>query len=391
MHTSVALLLELGIVLAVISVLGAWARRASLSPVPLYLLAGLFLGEGGPAPIPAAGEFLEIGAAIGIVLLLLLLGLEFSATEFAISVRRHVSSAGIDLVINSLPGAVAGWLLGLDGAGILALAGVTYISSSGIVARLLNDLRRLGNRETPAVLSVLVLEDFAMAAYLPVLVVVAAGGMWWQAVAGVALAVGAVLMAFAASYRWGRSLGRVIAHPEPEQLMFRVLGLTLIVAAFAELVYVSAAVGAFLVGLALSGEVAERTRAVLGPLRDFFAAAFFLAIGLRVEPMALVPVLPAAALLALISVGTKMITGWYAAARDGVGRRGRVRAGTALIAHGEFSIVIVGLVGVQSSVLGPLVVAYVFILAVLGPLLARLADFGFGGAAVEPARPQGLG
>jgi monovalent cation:H+ antiporter-2, CPA2 family len=374
MHTSAALLLELGVVLTVISILGTWARRLSLSPVPLYLLAGLFLGEGGIAPVPAAGEFLETGASIGIVLLLLALGLDFSVTEFAVSMRRHVPSAGIDLLLNALPGALAGFLLGLDGVGILALAGVTYISSSGIVARLLSDLRRLGNRETPAVLSVLVLEDFAMAAYLPVLVVLASDGTWWQAVAGVLLALGAVLVAFAASYRFGGHLQRLISHPEPEQLMFRVLGLTLIVAALAELVYVSAAVGAFLVGLALSGEVADQARTVLTPLRDLFAATFFLAIGFSVGPAALLPVLPAAAVLSVVSIATKLIAGWYAASRDGVGRRGRVRAGAALIAHGEFSIVIVGLIGVQQSNLGPLVVAYVFILGVAGPLITRFAD-----------------
>jgi monovalent cation:H+ antiporter-2, CPA2 family len=374
MHTSAALLLELGVVLTVISILGTWARRLSLSPVPLYLLAGLFLGEGGIAPVPAAGEFLETGASIGIVLLLLALGLDFSVTEFAVSMRRHVPSAGIDLLLNALPGALAGFLLGLDGVGILALAGVTYISSSGIVARLLSDLRRLGNRETPAVLSVLVLEDFAMAAYLPVLVVLASDGTWWQAVAGVLLALGAVLVAFAASYRFGGHLQRLISHPEPEQLMFRVLGLTLIVAALAELVYVSAAVGAFLVGLALSGEVADQARTVLTPLRDLFAATFFLAIGFSVGPAALLPVLPAAAVLSVVSIATKLIARWYAASRDGVGRRGRVRAGAALIAHGEFPIVIVGLIGVQQSNLGPLVVAYVFILGVAGPLITRFAD-----------------
>jgi CPA2 family monovalent cation:H+ antiporter-2 len=374
MHTSVALLLELGIILTVLSILGTWARRLSLSPVPLYLIAGLFLGEGGVAPVPAAGAFLETGASIGIVLLLLVLGLEFSVTEFAVSMRRHVPSAGLDLLLNAVPGAVAGFLLGLDGVGILALAGVTYISSSGIVARLLSDLRRLGNRETPAVLSVLVLEDFAMAAYLPVVVVLAAGGSWWQAAAGVLLAVGAVLVAFAASYRFGGHLQRVISHRDPEQLMFRVLGLTLIVAALAELVYVSAAVGAFLVGLALSGDVADQARKVLAPLRDLFAATFFLAIGFVVGPAALLPVLPAAAGLSVVSIGTKLITGWYAASREGVGPRGRVRAGTALIAHGEFSIVIVGLVGAQNDTLGPLVVAYVFILAVAGPLITRLTD-----------------
>jgi CPA2 family monovalent cation:H+ antiporter-2 len=174
--TSVALLLELGAILVVLSLLGAVARRLTLSPIPLYLLVGLFLGEGGLSPVPAAGVFLEVGASIGVVLLLLTLGLEFSIGEFAASLRQHVPSAVVDLALNASPGLIAGWLLGLDGVGILALAGVTYVSSSGIVARLLSDLRRLGNRETPAVLSVLVLEDFAMAAYLPVVAVLASGG-----------------------------------------------------------------------------------------------------------------------------------------------------------------------------------------------------------------------
>lgn len=373
MHTPVALLLELGIILASLSVLGAVARRFTLSPIPLYLLAGLAVGEGGIAPVPAAGEFVETGATIGVILLLLTLGLEFALPEFAFGMRRHVPSAVVDLVLNAAPGAVAGWLLGLDGIGILALAGATYISSSGIVARLLADLRRLGNRETPAVLSVLVMEDCAMALYLPVLAVLASGGTWWQAVLGVLAAVGAVLAAFAVSYRWGQHLGRLVSHQDAEQLMLRVLGLTLIVAALAELVHASAAVGAFLVGLTLTGETATRTRAVLSPLRDLFAAIFFLAIGLSIDPGDLLPALPAALALAVVTIATKVLTGRFAAARDHVGRRGQLRAGTALIARGEFSLVIVGLVGTTHDTLGPLVTAYVFILAIVGPLLTRLA------------------
>ncbi|GAA1436455.1 cation:proton antiporter [Microlunatus lacustris] len=374
MHISAALLLELGLILVLLSVLGALARRLTLSAVPLYLLVGLFLGEGGVAPVPAAGAFLETGASIGVVLLLLALGLEFSISEFAVSLREHVPSAGVDLVLNVVPGVVAGLLLGLDAVGVLALAGVTYVSSSGIIARLLADLRRLGNRETPAVLSVLVLEDFAMAAYLPVLAVLASGGTWWQAVLGVVLAVGALFLAFGVSLRWSAPMGRLVSHPDAEQLMLRVLGLTLVVAALAEFVHASAAVGAFLVGLALSGEVADRARAVLAPLRDLFSAAFFLAIGFSVGPAALLPVVPAALALAAASAAAKVATGWSAAARQGVGRPGRWRAGTALIAHGEFSIIIVGMAGFQDGQVGPLVVAYVLILAVAGPVLARLPE-----------------
>ncbi|GAA4792974.1 MULTISPECIES: cation:proton antiporter [Streptomyces] len=373
MELSAALLLELGVILTALSLLGALARRFALSPIPLYLLAGLALGEGGIAPVPASGTFVEAGAGIGVVLLLLTLGLEFTVAEFTVSLRRHLPSAWVDLVLNATPGAVMGWLLGLDAGGVLALAGVTYISSSGIIARLLVDLRRLGNRETPAVLSVLVLEDFAMAAYLPLLAVLAAGGTWRQALLGLLVALAAVLVAFTVSYWWGHHLGRLLLHrePDPEQLVLRVLGVTLIVAALAESVHVSAAVGAFLVGLSLTGEAADRARAVLGPLRDLFAAVFFLAVGLTVSPGALIPVLPAALLLALVTAGTKLASGWYAARREGAGRRGRLRAGTALIARGEFSIVIIGLAGVRHDRLGALVAAYVLLLAVAGPLLTR--------------------
>jgi K+:H+ antiporter subunit KhtU len=90
---SATLLLELGVILTVLTVLGTAARRFALSPIPLYLAAGLALGEGGITPIPAAGQFVGTGATIGVVLLLLVLGLEFSIAEFASSLRRHLPSA----------------------------------------------------------------------------------------------------------------------------------------------------------------------------------------------------------------------------------------------------------------------------------------------------------
>lgn len=376
MPVSTALLLELGVILTVLTVLGSAARRYALSPIPLYLLAGLAVGEGGFAPIPAAGEFVRTGASIGVVLLLLTLGLEFSITEFASSLRRHLPSAWVDVVLNAAPGAIAGVLLGLNAVGIIALAGVTYISSSGVIARLLADLRRLGNRETPAVLSVLVLEDFAMAAYLPLLAVLATGGTWVQALLGMAIAVAALTLAFVASYRWGHHVGRLIAHPDNEQLLLRILGLTLIVAALAEFVHASAAVGAFLVGLTLTGEAADRARTVLTPLRDLFAAVFFLSIGYSVDPADLAPMLPAAVALAAVTGLTKVLTGVYAARRDGVARPGQLRAGSALIVRGEFSLVIIGLVGTSIPQVSAIATPYVFILAIVGPVLTRFAGGG---------------
>lgn len=381
MHEVAGLLIELGLLLLLLGVLGTAARRVGLSPVPLFLLAGLVLGNGGLADVDAAAPFVEATAEIGVVLLLLLLGLEFSAAEFTASMRHHAPTGLVDLVLNATPGYLAGVVLGLPWQACLALAGVTWVSSSGIVARLVDDLGRTGFRETPALLSVLVLEDVAMAVYLPVLAVLLAGGSPARAGAGAALALGVVVLVLAVARGLGDRLAKLLHHEDDEQVLFRVLGLTLLVAGLTQLVDASAAVGAFLVGLAIPGDTARRARAVLTPLRDLFAAIFFLSFGLRVAPDEVLPALPAALALGLVTTLTKIATGWFAAARDGVGRAGRVRAGTTLVARGEFSIVIAGLAAVAGyDRIGPLASAYVLLLGVAGPLLARASD------AVPPSR-----
>ncbi|TFV65517.1 UNVERIFIED_ORG: cation:proton antiporter [Bacillus sp. AZ43] len=370
-----ALLLELGLLFLGLSLLGLLARRLGLSPVPFVLVAALALGNGGLVPLDAAEPFLTASAEIGVVLLLLTLGLEFSATELFASFRRHAPSGVVDLLLNAPPGFVAGLMLGFPWQGALALAGVTWISSSGIVARLLGDLGRLANRETPAVLAVLVLEDLAMALFLPLLVVALAGGGPASAAAGIALAVAAVLIVLVAAQRHGHRLGRLMSHDDDEQVMLRLVGLTLLVAGLAQSMGASAAVGAFLVGLALPASFAERARAILGPLRDLFAATFFVAFGLATDPGAILPVLPAALALAAVTTATKMGTGWFAARRDGVGVPGRLRAGTALVARGEFSIVIAGLaVTAGLTEVGPVATGYVLLLAVAGPVLTRFVE-----------------
>jgi CPA2 family monovalent cation:H+ antiporter-2 len=366
------LLIELGLLFTGLSLLSLLARRLGLTSVPFVLVAALTVGEGGVVPLTTAEPFIEAAAEIGVVLLLLTLGLEFSADELFTSLRHHGPSGLVDLLLNAPPGLAAGLLLGLPWQGALALAGITWISSSGIVSRLLGDLGRLANRETPAVLSVLVLEDLAMALFLPLLVVALAGGGPLTAVASIALAMGAVALALLAARRHGHRLGRLLDSDDDEQVLLRLVGLTLLVAGLAQVAGASAAVGAFLVGLALPASFAERARSVLGPLRDLFAATFFVAFGLSTDPGAVLPVLPAVLLLALVTTATKVATGWYAARRDGVGRPGRLRAGTALVARGEFSIVIAGL-AVTAGVpdLGPLATGYVLVLAVAGPVLTR--------------------
>jgi CPA2 family monovalent cation:H+ antiporter-2 len=369
------LLLEVGAVLFLLGILGGVARRFGLTPVPLYLLAGLVLGEGSVVSLDASAAFLQVGAELGLVLLLLTLGLEFSAEEFASSLRRHVPSGLVDFALNAAPGAVAGWILTESWTGVLVMAGVTWVSSSGIVARVINDLGRLANRETPAVLSILVLEDVAMAVYLPLVAVLVAGGGAGEVVIAVGASLTAVLAVLIGSRRYGERLGTRLVDADDEQVLLRVFGITLVVAGLTTLLDASAAVGAFLVGLALTGQAAKRSRELLAPLRDIFAAVFFVWFGLTIDPSTLPPVMLGATALAVVTLVTKVLTGWYAAGRDGVGVRGRMRAGTELAARGEFSVVIAGLAAAAGyTEIGPTTAAYVLVLAVVSPVLARFAD-----------------
>jgi CPA2 family monovalent cation:H+ antiporter-2 len=367
-------LLELGGVILGLGILGRLAGRLGLSPIPLYLLGGLALGEGGLLPLVTAQEFIEVGAEIGVILLLLLLGLEYTAGELLTNLRAAAPAGLTDLVLNFTPGLVAGLLLGWSPLTAVVLGGVTYVTSSGIAAKVLADLGRLGNRETPVVLSILVVEDLAMAAYLPLVSGLLASGSLLASARPVGVALVTVAAVLVLALRYGEALSRLVFSHSDEAMLLVILGLAMVVAGLAQELQVSAAVGAFLVGIALSGQAAEAAHSLLAPLRDLFAAVFFVFFGLQTNPSSILPVLAVAAALAAVTAATKVAAGWWAARRAGVGARGRWRAGTALVARGEFSIVIAGLAvsAGREPDLGPLAAAYVLVLAMAGPLLARV-------------------
>jgi CPA2 family monovalent cation:H+ antiporter-2 len=305
-----------------------------------------------------------------------MLGLEYSPGELVQSISRSRSAGLVDAALNALPGAAFALLLGWGPIAALALAGVTWVSSSGVVAKVVRDLGRLGNRETPTVLSILVIEDLAMAFYLPILTTLAVGASLVRGATTLGVAVAVVVLILYFALRHGAGLSRLFSASHAESLLLGVLGLTILVAGLAQQASVSAAVGAFLVGIALSGQVADSAEELLSPLRDLFAAIFFVFFGLSTDPLDIVPVLIPAALLAVVTMATKVATGYYAAAQAGMGIPGRWRAGFALTPRGEFSIVIAGLAvgaGVEPQ-LAPLATAYVLITVVAGPLLSRIPD-----------------
>lgn len=368
--------IELGAVALVLAALARLAGRLGIPAIPFYLAAGLAVGEGGLAPLDVSAEFISLTAEIGVLLLLLALGLEYTGDELRAGLRTSGRAALSDGVLNFTPGLALGFLLGWEPTAAILLGGVSWISSSGVVSKILSDLGWLANRETPAVLNLLVMEDLAMAVYLPVVGALVADRAFGETALSIVAALVAVGGILTVALRFGDRLSRVLSGSSDESLLLAVFGLTLLVGGLAEQVQVSAAIGAFLVGLALSGPVQHRAGALIGPLHDLFAATFFLFFSFQLRPTTLLDAAVPALLLAAVGIATKFGAGSIACARMGVGRRGRLRAGAVLAARGEFSIVIasLGAATADGDDLGAVAAGFVLVTAVVAPVMAKLVD-----------------
>jgi CPA2 family monovalent cation:H+ antiporter-2 len=368
-------LIELGGVILGLALLARLAGRFGLSAIPLYLLAGLAFGRGGVLPLVTTEAFVSTGSEIGLILLLFMLDLEYSATELVSSMRSSLRAGFLDVALNYTPGLVAELLLGWGLVPSMFLGGVTLVTSSSIAAKILTDLRWTGNREATFVLSMTIIEDLSMALYLPVLGALVVGGPTLAGLGTALAAVLSVVVILGLALRVEIGLSRIIFSHSDEALLLTILGLAVLVAGLAELVQISAAVGALVLGIVLSGPAAHGARQLLTPLRDLFAALFFAFIGLGVDPSSLTSVAPVAGALAAVGTATKFATGWLGSGWASMDRGARARAGALLIPRGEFSIAIAGL-GVAAGLdarLASVTVAYVLLLAMAAPILARAA------------------
>ncbi len=366
------MLAEIGAALLVLGIVAFIANRLKFSVVPLYLLIGLAIGDGGIVPLSVSEEFMNTGAQIGAIMLLLLLGLEYSAYDLAKAFQERKSAGLIDFLANSIPGFVLALALGWGLGGAFALAGITYVSSSGIAAQLIKELGWRRSEVSKRAIGVLVFEDLALAPYLPLLTSVVLGVAVWSGFVSVALALGITGLVILISFRGSSKLVKILDPNEPGGLLLTVFGAALLAAGLADLVGFSGVVAAFLIGLLLTGEVAETARARLSPIRDSFAAIFFLFFGITTNPADLPAVLPLAIGLAVLGIAGKYLVGWWVT-RDLSDKLSAWRATGFLIARGEFSMVIAALaapivIGVE---LQALTLAYVIITAFAASIVLR--------------------
>lgn len=363
---------ELGAVLIGLGIAALIATRIRLSVVPIFLLAGLFFGEGGIFALELSDDFLDLGAQWGAILLLLLLGLEYSAQELFDSVKARRSLGFIDIVLNFLPGFAIGFLLGWGTPGALALGGITYVSSSGIASQFIKDSRLEGNESTKRAVSVLVIEDLVLAPYLPVLSAILASLGVLSGLISISIALVITGVALLIGARGFHIPHAPLIMGDSATLLLTVFGSALVASGVATYFGFSGAVAAFLIGLLLTGDVAIVARVRLAPLRDIFAAIFFLFFGLSTDPADIPGALIPALVLTALGVGSKYFTAWWAV-KDLKEKNAQWRAAALLIPRGEFSIVIAGLAATSAFAveLQALTLTYVILTTLVSSIIIR--------------------
>jgi CPA2 family monovalent cation:H+ antiporter-2 len=376
--TESLLLAEIGAVLIFLGVIAYFSKKISISTVPFFLIAGLAFGNGGVADLNLSTSFLNTGAQIGAVLLLLLLGLEYSAKELTDTLRIHWSAGIIDFLANAIPGALIGLLLGWGWVGAIVLSGLTYVSSSGIAAELISESGWNKSEIAKRTISILALEDMALAIYLPIISSVVVGVSLAAGLISISVAFVIIGLVILVSLRREGIISGVLSNQSPISLLLTVFGSALVAAGVANLIGFSGAVAAFLVGLLLTGEVAEAARERLSSLRDFFAALFFLFFGLAIDPATIVPVIPIALLLAFVGLFGKLAVG-YVIGKDMQNKDKWKRIGAYLIPRGEFSIVIAALAASTSfgEELKSITITYVIITTLIASLILRFYRSSF--------------
>ena len=381
-------LLVLGVLFVIAYVLGRLGKLIGLPAIPIYMLVGLIASPNFHFfPLSFKSSDVELIAVVGLIFLLFSLGLEFDQDEFFGNIRSLLLSGGTRILINFGVGFAFGMWVGWGSREALIIAGMTATSSSAIVTKLLIELRRLANRETPVILGIAVVEDVFIAIYLAIVTVIIGGETnLWGIILELTISF-AFLIAMFALARWGgRVVSRLIGTRDDELFTILFFGLAVAFGGIGELLGVSDAIGAFLIGLVLGAtRYKARIEQFALPLRDVFAAFFFLNFGLALNPATfgpvLVPVVVAIVLTLVLNTAGGQLIAWLNKLTPAEG----LNVSGMLQNRGEFALILATLAagaGLDSR-LTPFAGLYVLIMAIVGPVLAvnseRFGGWLFGG------------
>lgn len=376
------ILLQVGFALGIIALAGLLSCRLRFSIVPLLILAGMVIGPHMPhigvldLRFIESAQLINFMGSLGILFLLFHLGLEFSVGRLMKAGRSITRGGTVYMAINLALGLLLPVLLGWPLKEILIVAGVTTISSSAIVAKMIVDLKRAVRPETEMILGLMMFQDIFVAVYLAVIsgLVLTGKTSTLGVLLSVGLALGFMLGLLFLGRRFLHQLNRLLDIPSDEVFMLLLFAILTIVAGLSEALHVAEAIGALLVGLVLAEtEHRERIEKLLVPFRDLFGAMFFFSFGLSIDPVSLSgAVWPALAAVALTLAGN-YVAGMVAGRMSGYSYYASNNIGLTIISRGEFSIILakLALAGGLLPILQSFTALYVLILAVLGPLLTK--------------------
>lgn len=376
------LILEVGIAVGLVALVGLISNRLRFSVIPFFILIGMVLGQHAPQiggidlTFTESKPFIDFMGRLGVLFLLFYLGLEFSVGRLIKSGKAIITGGTFYVVLNFCSGLLIGWLMDLPFREIMVLCGIMTSSSTAIVAKVLTDLKRTANPETEVIMGMIMFDDLFIAMHISFLsgLILTGSSSFWTVAGTSLLALGFILAFLILGRKLVPAIDKLLQVKSSEIFILVIFALLFIVAGFSETIHVAEAIGALMAGLVLAdSQYIKRIEQMVLPFKDFFGAMFFFSFGLSIDPLSLGGAVMWAAIAAIVTIFCNVVSGYFAARFSGLKKKTSFDIGFTLAARGEFSIIManIGKAGKLLPVIQSFVVVYVLILSIVAPLLTK--------------------
>lgn len=376
------LILEIGIAVGLVALVGLISNRLRFSVIPFFILIGMVLGQHAPQigsidlTFTESKPFIDFMGRLGVLFLLFYLGLEFSVGRLIKSGKSIVTGGTFYVFLNFCSGLLIGWLMGLPFKETMVLCGIMTSSSTAIVAKVLTDLKRTANPETEVIMGMIMFDDLFIAMHISFLsgLILTGSSSFWTVAGTSLLALGFILTFLILGRKLVPAIDRILHDQTSELFVLVIFALLFIVAGFSETIHVAEAIGALMAGLVLAdSQYIKRIEQLVLPYKDFFGAMFFFSFGLSIDPLSLGGAVMWSTIAAVVTVICNVASGYFASRFAGLKKRNSVDIGFTLAARGEFSIIManIGKAGSLNPIIQSFVVVYVLILSIVAPLLTK--------------------
>jgi CPA2 family monovalent cation:H+ antiporter-2 len=387
MDADTTFVLEMAMVMALAAMIAIVFYKLKMPMVIGYLAAGMVLGPYTPG-LYVDPEMISLLANIGIVLLMFCIGLEFNLKRLKQVGLFAILAGSIEVLIMLMIGYMVGVMLGYGGIAPIILGGVMSISSTAVIIKVLTDRGMMKQKFAEAIIGVLIIEDIAAVIIMTLITPLAAGeSMGFAALVemmigigfflGISLVLGVAIVP--------RLMGWVDKGFPKEALLLVALGLCFSMAVFANVLGLSIAIGAFIMGVIISqakAPISEDVNHMIIPMRDVFMAVFFVSIGMLININSVISMWPVVLIIAAAFILGKILAvtvGTYTANLDA---KSSFMAGMCMVAMGEFSFVMAkeGLAtGSISNGLYSAIVGAALISMIAMPLVSARSESSYAG------------